>query len=114
MSSPAPSAALSQYYIADGVHRAVAARENGLARVAAKLVIQGQPDQLIYVNPNQLRSPKASISRTVTARRNYPALEAAMATPARRAMTNDQTSGDTMNSVRGPVVACSKVKTPAA
>ena len=55
-------------------------------RVPVKLVIQGQPDQLIYVNLNQLHSPKASISRTVTARRNYPALEAAMATPARRAM----------------------------
>jgi hypothetical protein len=36
MSSPAPAAALAEYYIADGVHRAVAARENGLARVPAK------------------------------------------------------------------------------
>ncbi len=79
------STALPQYYIADGVHRAVAARENGLRLIPARLVIQGQPDQLILVSPDQLHSPKASISRTVTARRNYPALEAAMATPAGRA-----------------------------
>lgn len=81
-----PPAALAQYYIADGVHRAVAARENGLAGVPAKLVMQGQPDQLIYVSPDQLHSPKASISRTVTARRDYPALETAMATSTGRAM----------------------------
>jgi hypothetical protein len=79
------STALPQYYIADGVHRAVAARENGLPLIPARLVIQGQPDQLTHVSPDQLHSPKASISRTVTARRNYPALEAAMATPAGRA-----------------------------
>lgn len=85
MPPPALTAPLSKYYIADGVHRAVAARENGLARIPAKLVIQGQPDQLIHVSPDQLHSPKASISRTVTARRNYPALETAMATPAGRA-----------------------------
>src|SRR5437016_740068 len=84
MSVLASSAALPQYYIADGVHRAVAARENGLRLIPARLVIQGQPDQLIYVGPDQLHSPKASISRTVTNRRNYPALEAAMATPAGR------------------------------
>jgi hypothetical protein len=85
MPPPTSSAALPQYYIADGVHRAVAARENGLRLIAARLVIQGQPDQLIYVSPDQLHSPKMSISRTVTSRRNYPALEAAMATPAGRA-----------------------------
>jgi hypothetical protein len=85
MSEPASSVALPQYYIADGVHRAVAARENGLRVIPARLVIQGQPDQLIYVGPDQLHSPKTSISRTVTARRNYPDLEAAMASPAERA-----------------------------
>jgi hypothetical protein len=85
MSAPTSSAALPQYYIADGVHRAVAARENGLLLLLARLVIQGQPDQFIYVRPDQLHSPKSSISRTVTARRNYPALEAALATAAGRA-----------------------------
>jgi hypothetical protein len=85
MSAPPSSAALPQYYIADGVHRAVAARANGLRLLPARLVVQGQRDQLIYVSPDQLHSPKGSISRKVTARRNYPALEAAMATPAGRA-----------------------------
>ena len=85
MSAPATPATKPQYYIADGVHRAVAARENGIRLLPARLVIQGQPDQSIYVSPDQLHSPKASISGRVTSRRNYPALEAAMATPAGRA-----------------------------
>jgi hypothetical protein len=85
MSAPTSPAALPQYYIADGVHRAVAARENGLRVLPARLVVQGQPDQLIYIRPDQLHSPKVSISRRVTSRRNYPALEAALATPAGRA-----------------------------
>jgi hypothetical protein len=85
MSAPASSAPLPQYYIADGVHRAVAARENGLRLMPARLLIQGQPDRLISIRPDQLHSPKVSISRTVTSRRNSPALEAAMAAPAGRA-----------------------------
>jgi hypothetical protein len=85
MSAPASPAVLPQYYIADGVHRAVAARENGLVVLGAPLVVQGQPDRLIYVRPDQLHSPKASISRRVTSRRNYPALEATLATAAGRA-----------------------------
>ncbi|HYT91145.1 MAG TPA: hypothetical protein VEL76_20700 [Gemmataceae bacterium] len=84
MSAPASPATQPQYYIADGVHRAVAARENKLLLLPARLVVQGQADQLIYVSPDQLHSPKTSISRTVTARRNYPALEVALATPAGR------------------------------
>ena len=82
MSAPASPAALPQYYIADGVHRAVAARETGLLQLPAWLVVQGQPDLLINVSPDQMHSPKASISRKVTARRNYPALEATLATSA--------------------------------
>ena len=85
MSAPASPAALPQYYIADGVHRAVAARENGLLLLPARLVVQGQPDLVIYVSPDQLHSPKVSINRRVTSRRNYPALQAALATPAGRA-----------------------------
>jgi len=85
MSAPASPAAQPQYYIADGVHRVVAARENKLSLLPARLVIQGQPDTSIYVRPDQLHSPKASISRKVTARRNYPTLEAALGTPAGRA-----------------------------
>ena len=85
MSAPASPAALPQYYIADGVHRAVAARENGLLLIPARQVVQGKPDQFICVRLDQLRSPKVSISRRVTSRRNYPALEAALATPTGRA-----------------------------
>ena len=54
----APAATSPQYYIADGVHRAVAAREIGLALLPARLVIQGQPDQLVYVSLDQLHSPR--------------------------------------------------------
>jgi hypothetical protein len=85
MPAPASPTALPHYYIADGVHRAVAARENALRLLPARLIIQGQADRFIYVSPDQLHSPKASISRRVTARRNYPALETALATPAGRA-----------------------------
>jgi hypothetical protein len=85
MSAPSSTAALPQYYIADGVHRAVAARENGLLLLRARLVVQGQPDLLIDVRPDQLHSPKVSISRRVTARRNYPALVAALSTPTGKA-----------------------------
>src|SRR6266513_600356 len=85
MSAPASPVAIPQYYIADGVHRAVAARQNGLQSIRVRLVIQGQPDQLIDVSPDQLHSPKKSISRRVTSRRDYPALEAALATPVGRA-----------------------------
>ncbi len=85
MTAPVLPAALPHYYIADGVHRAVAARENGLLLFPARLVVQGQPDLFIYVSPDQLHSPKTSITRRATARRNYPALEAALATPAGRA-----------------------------
>jgi hypothetical protein len=63
----------------------MAARENGLVLLPARLIVQGQPDRLIYVRQDQLHSPKASISRAVTARRNYPALKAALATPTGRA-----------------------------
>ena len=54
MSAPAPPATKPQYYIADGVHRAVAARENGLLLLPARLVVQGQADRLIYTLHGQL------------------------------------------------------------
>ena len=69
-----------QYYIEGGVHRAVAARENGLRVIPADLYEDGQPPRRIYVRPDQLHSPKRSISRS-DPRHNYPALEAAMRTP---------------------------------
>jgi hypothetical protein len=56
MPVPASPAALPQYYIADGVHRAVAARENGLSAIPARLVVQGQSDRFFYANIDHGRS----------------------------------------------------------
>jgi hypothetical protein len=72
------------YYIEDGVHRAVAARENQLSKIPAFLYEPGQPPRRMYVSLDQLYSPKRAISRS-DPRHNYPALEAAMGTPAGRA-----------------------------
>jgi hypothetical protein len=74
------SAASADYYIEDGVHRAVAARECGLKVIPAVLFEPGQPSRTVYVPLDQLHSPKMSISRS-DPRHNYPALEAAMSTP---------------------------------
>jgi hypothetical protein len=68
------------YYIEDGVHRAIAARENRLKIIPAVLYEPGQPPQAVYVPLDQLHSPKPSISRS-DPRHHYPALEAAMGTP---------------------------------
>ena len=50
-----------QYYIREGVRRAVAARELGFAVVPAWLIIDGQPDRRIYVSPDQLHSPRDTV-----------------------------------------------------
>jgi hypothetical protein len=67
------------YFIEDGVHRAVAARQHGLKIIPAVLYEAGNPPRRVYVPLDQLHSPKASISRS-DPRHNYPALAAAMAT----------------------------------
>jgi hypothetical protein len=46
MSAPV-SPSLPQYYIADGVHRAVAARENGIVLLPARLVVQGDRKSVV-------------------------------------------------------------------
>ena len=51
-----------QYYIAEGVRRSVAAREVGIKVIRAILHEPGQPDRVIYISPDQLHSPKRSIS----------------------------------------------------
>jgi len=84
MASPSSSALPPQYFIEDGVHRAVAARANGLNLLPAVLYEQGQPPRIIYVNPGQLHSPKRSISRS-DPRHNFSALLTAMQTPLGRA-----------------------------
>jgi hypothetical protein len=77
--SPAP-----QFVIEDGVHRAVAVRENGGGMIPVRLFLPGQSPRLIVVGLDQLHSPRPTISRS-DPRHNYPALEAALADPARRA-----------------------------
>src|SRR5262245_41672017 len=68
------------YYIKDGVHRAVAARQNGLKRIPAVLYEAGKTPRTVYVALDELHSPKSSISRS-DPRHNYPTLEEAMGTP---------------------------------
>lgn len=68
-----------QYFIEDGVHRAVAGRENGLKTIPAILYEPGQAPRRVYVRLDQLHSPKPAVSRS-DPRHKFPALEAAMAT----------------------------------
>ncbi len=51
-----------QYYIVEGVRRSVAAREAGIKIIRAVFHEPGQPDRIVYVSPDQLHSPKRSIS----------------------------------------------------
>jgi hypothetical protein len=53
-----------QYYIENGVRRAVAARESGVAHIAAVLYESGKTPQLITVDLDVLHSPKTSISQS--------------------------------------------------
>jgi hypothetical protein len=59
----ATGASLSEYYIASGVRRSVAAREVGHSDIAAKIVEPGKPDLLMRLSLDQLRSPKKAILR---------------------------------------------------
>jgi len=52
-----------QYYIREGVRRAVAAREAGLASVPAQIVVSGQQDRFAWLDLDQLHSPKKLILR---------------------------------------------------
>ena len=73
-----------QYFIEDGVHRAVAAREIGLRMIPEILFVNGQPPQRIMADLKDLHSPKSVISRS-DPRHNYCRLEAVMATVLGRA-----------------------------
>src|SRR5436189_210701 len=53
-----------QYYIENGVRRAVAARDSSVQTVAALLYEGGKKPQLITVNLDDLHSPKTSISQS--------------------------------------------------
>jgi hypothetical protein len=74
---------VDEFFIENGVHRAVAARENGLKALPAILYEPGQPPRQIWVPLDRLHSPRTSVSRS-DQRHNYPALEQAMGTVAGR------------------------------
>ena len=74
------------FYIEDGVHRAVALRENGIQTAVPAILFQlGQPPCRIYVKLGELYSPKATISRIPDQRHNFPMMQAWLATPQGRA-----------------------------
>jgi hypothetical protein len=73
-----------EYFIGDGVHRAVAIHQNGGGLIPARLFVPGQPPKLIFVRLDQLHSPRTSVSRS-DPRHQYSALEAALADPKNRA-----------------------------
>src|SRR5437868_11711738 len=52
-----------QYYICEGVRRAVAARETGRANIPAQVVTAGKPDQFTRLDLDQLHSPKRFVLR---------------------------------------------------
>lgn len=53
-----------QYYIREGVRRAVAARETGVSVLSAWLEVEGRRDQIIEVSLDQLHSPREAVSIT--------------------------------------------------
>jgi hypothetical protein len=74
---------VDEFFIENGVHRAVAARENGMRMIPAVLYEPGRTPRVIFVALDQLFSPRVSISRS-DPRHNYTALERAMGTPVGR------------------------------
>lgn len=53
----------TQYYIEQGVQRAVAARTAGLADIPAWVCVDGHPPHLTRVRLDQLHSPKPTVPR---------------------------------------------------
>jgi len=53
-----------EYYIENGVRRAVAARENGLKAILAVVHVPGQPSKTVLIDLDYLHSPKLAISRS--------------------------------------------------
>jgi hypothetical protein len=74
---------VDEFFIENGVHRAVAARENRLKAIPAILYEPGQPPRQIWIPLDRLHSPRTSVSRS-DPRHNYTALERAMGTAAGR------------------------------
>jgi len=66
----------TQYYIKEGVRRAVAAREAGRKDIRARIIEDGKPDVFTRILLDQLHSPKPVILRDHRYIRNteYPTL----------------------------------------
>ena len=66
----------AQYYIKEGVRRAVAAREAGRKDIRAKIIEDGKPDVFTRIPLDQLHSPKPMVLRDHRYIRNteYPTL----------------------------------------
>jgi hypothetical protein len=82
--APSNLSADPQYFIEDGIHRAVAIRENGGTTIPARLFFRGSSPRILIVRLDHLHSPRATIQRS-DPRHKYDALEAAMADPKIRA-----------------------------
>src|SRR5262249_37003208 len=54
---------VEQYYIKEGVRRAVAAREAGWKDTPARIVEESKPDVYTHLSLDQLHSPKPAILR---------------------------------------------------
>ena len=67
------------YFIEDGVHRAIAAKNAGLAVIPAILFESGTAPRRVLVALSKLYSPRLTISRS-DPRHNFTVLEAAMRT----------------------------------
>jgi hypothetical protein len=72
------------YFIESGVHRAIAARENGLMEISAWLHQDGFHSVETLIPLAMLFSPRKTVSRVITKRRNLPGLIQAMANESTR------------------------------
>lgn len=75
---------MPRYFIEQGVHRCVAAREAGLEELPAVLHVEDQPDRVIMVRLSELYTLRAVVHGGKTARRDLPGLIAAMQDDTRR------------------------------
>jgi hypothetical protein len=55
--------ATSQYYVKEGVRRAVAAREAGWKDIPARVIEEGRADVYVVLSLDQLHSPKPEVLR---------------------------------------------------
>jgi len=63
-----------QFYIQDGVHRAVALHELGVRIIPGSVQELGKADVQVYAKPEQLHSPRQTVSRTPNGRHDLVAM----------------------------------------